>query len=325
VSSPRVSGSLEAPPNAEASGLAASRRNPGLLWITDDSGSRPEVYAVDTSGRLRGRIRLEGVSSGDWEDLATAVLDGRPYLLVADTGDNDAKRSRVFLHFIEEPSASQLSPSVPTAVRPVASLRIAYPDGPRDCEAVAIDPRERAVYLLSKRDPTPRLYRIDLPSPLRSMDVVPRLVGEVGGLPQRGQKRSDGRVMSWPTAMDFSPDGSAAAVLTYGQPVLFRRWPGEAWASALSRAPSILPPHNLPQAEAMAFSADGSALFVASEKSRSLLRYDLGPSLSLPVLGSSGAGWWWVLPAGAALLALVVFLRRHSSASEEVYVKESEE
>ncbi len=293
--------------------MAASRRNPGILWLHDDSGGKPELHAVDARGKLRGRIRLDA-SSGDWEDLAAAEIDGRAYLFLGDTGDNDAKRSKVYLHVIPEPSASELSPASSLPVKPVASFRITYPDGPRDCESVAVDPVERAVYLLSKRDPTPRLYRIDLPSPLRGGDVTPRFIGEVPNLPQRGQKRRDGRVLSWPVAMDFAPSGRLAAVLTYTQPVLFTRAGGESWASALARTPVVLPPHNLPQAEAMAFSADGSALYVASEKSRNLVRYDLAPGVSPPVPVKRGGKmarrkrtprWvWWTASLGA--VALVV-------------------
>jgi sugar lactone lactonase YvrE len=75
--------------------------------------------------------------------------------------------------------------------------------------------------------------------------------------------------------MDFSADGSAAAVLTYGHVLLFPRKDGETWAAALAREPVRLPPHNLTQAEATCFSADGRAVYVASEKTRNLLRYDL--------------------------------------------------
>lgn len=87
VAPPSVAGTLEAPPNDEASGLAASRRTPGLLWTHDDSGGQPEIYAVETGGRLRGVLRLEGIKAEDWEDLASAEFDGKAWLIVADTGD----------------------------------------------------------------------------------------------------------------------------------------------------------------------------------------------------------------------------------------------
>ncbi|MFM8619053.1 MAG: hypothetical protein ACKOE8_10045 [Opitutaceae bacterium] len=280
VAPPSVAGTLEAPPNDEASGLAASRRTPGLLWTHDDSGGQPEIYAVETGGRLRGVLRLEGIKAEDWEDLASAEFDGKAWLIVADTGDNYAKRGHTWIHLVAEPAADQLSPSRPVSERPAASLKVTYPDGPRDCESLAVDTRERALYLLSKRDPVPRLYRVDIPNPLRGATLTARFLGEVGRLPQptAAQKLVRGYLgehRAWPTAMDFSADGSAAVVLTYGHVLLFPRKEGESWAATLAREPVILPPHNLTQAEAICFSADGRGVYVASEKTRNLLRYEL--------------------------------------------------
>jgi hypothetical protein len=280
VAPPAIAGTLEAPPNDEASGLAASRRTPGLLWTHDDSGGQPEVYAVETGGRLRGVLRLEGVKNEDWEDLASAEFDGKAWLIAADTGDNYAKRSHTWIHIVAEPPADRLSPSKPVSERPAASLKLTYPDGPRDCESLAVDARERAIYLLSKRDPVPRLYRVDIPNPLRDAKLTARFLGEVGRLPQptAAQKLVRGYLgehRAWPTAMDFSADGAAAVVLTYGYVLLFPRQNGETWAAALAREPVILPPHNLTQAEAICFSADGRGVYVASEKTRNLLRYEL--------------------------------------------------
>ncbi|MCE2862841.1 MAG: hypothetical protein LW690_10340 [Opitutaceae bacterium] len=280
VAPPVTAGALEAPPNDEASGLAASRRNPGLIWTHDDSGGRPELFAVDSQGRLRGILAIEGRRNEDWEDLAAAELDGKPWLIVADTGDNFAKRPHVWVHLVAEPSADRVSPTTPINERPAASLKVTYPDGARDCESLAVDTRERAIYLLSKRDPVPRLYRVDIPSPLRDAEVTARFIGEAGRLPQptAAQKLVRGYLgehRSWPTGMDFSADGSAAVVLTYGQVLLFPRKQSETWATAFAREPVMLPPHNLTQAEATCFSVDGRAIYVASEKTRQLLRYDL--------------------------------------------------
>ena len=277
---PSVAGTLEAPPNDEASGLAASRRTPGLLWTHDDSGGQPELYAVEAGGRLRGVLRLEGVKAEDWEDLAAAEFDGKAWLIVADTGDNNAKRAHTWIHLVAEPATDRLSPSKPASERPSASLKLTYPDGPRDCESLSVDARERAIYLLSKRDPVPRLYRVDIPNPLRDSEITARFIGEVGRLPQptAAQKLVRGYLgehRAWPTAMDFSADGSAAVVLTYGHVLLFPRKDGEAWGATLAREPVLLPPHNLTQAEAICFSADGRGVYVASEKTRNLLRYEL--------------------------------------------------
>lgn len=277
---PIVAGQLAAPPNNETSGLAASRRTAGLLWVHDDSGGAPALYAVGPDGAARGTLQIGGgVKNEDWEDLAAAELDGKAWLIIADTGDNDAKRSSVRVHFVEEPAADRLAGATMLAERPAATLRIRYEDGPRDCESVAIDTRERTLYLLTKRDTPPRLYRVALPSPLGHAELTARLAGPVPHLPppspaQRRMKGPLGRNWAYPCAMDFAADGSVAVVLTYGDLLLFPRQGSEAWSAAFARPPVRLPPHQLPQAEAVCFSPDAKSIFVASETIRTLLRYE---------------------------------------------------
>ncbi len=278
-SAPVVAGKLAAPPQHETSGLAASRRSPDLLWTHDDSGASATLYAVTTTGVLRGRLQISGEKPKDWEDIATAELDGTPWLVIGDVGDNDAKRKHASLHFVPEPDPAALAAAGQLAARPAFTLKFTYEDGPRDCEAVAVDPVERAVYLVSKRTAPARLYRIALPSPLAGGTPVARFVGPVPQLanpagPPGFIGKLAGPRYAWPTALDFAPDRSAVLVLTYGEPLLFPRAPAESWAVALARPPVRLRPHGLPQAEAACFSADGRSIFVASELVADLLRYD---------------------------------------------------
>lgn len=274
---PLDAGLMAEPQSREASGLAASRRTASLLWAHDDSGGQPVLYALNAAdGSLRGKIRVGGVENIDWEDIAAFELDGRAWLLIADVGDNLGRRPRVWLHVVEEPEATTLSPVTEVVVHPHYSLQVIYEDLARDCEAVAVDAAARMVYLLSKRDPVPRLYALPL-GPAKQT-VVARHVGEVPHLPQpTALQRAVGlpsqAYRGQPSAMDFAPDGSAAVVLTYGDTLFFPRAPGESWAAALARVPIGLPSHLLPQAEAVCFSADGRAIFVCSERSLRLLRY----------------------------------------------------
>lgn len=277
---PILAGELAAPPRNEASGIAASRRNPELMWVHDDSGGKPLLYAVGPTGALRGTLQIGGgVKNEDWEDIAATELDGKSWLVIGDVGDNDAKRRHVELHFIEEPAADRLADVSPLAERPAATLRLTYEDGQRDCEAIAVDAGERAVYLLTKRDTPPRLYRVAIPSPLRHADVTARFVGILPHLPQPTAAQAAikghlGKRRAQPCAMDFAPDGSAAVVLTYGDVLVFPRRSGEPWAEALGRPPMRLPGHELPQAEAAGFSSDGRRIYVASEGTRKWVRYD---------------------------------------------------
>lgn len=275
---PVNAGKLEAPPKKEASGLAVSRRTSDLLWTHDDSGGDAALYAVDTQGRRRGTLRILGVENKDWEDLASFEKDGKAWLLIADTGDNDAKRDTVRLHVVEEPASTQLFPTEETHARPAYTIRLRYEDGSRDCEAVAVDATEGFVYLLTKRETPPRLYRVPLGAP-REKTVTARFLAPIPTI--IGQTELDafvkhlvGKKFSWPTAMDFSADGRAAVVLTYGEPLVYTREAREAWTDAFKRSPTRLLFHGLPQAEAVCFSRDGKSIYIASEQTTALVRYD---------------------------------------------------
>jgi hypothetical protein len=278
--SPVEAGQMAEPRNREASGLAGSRRADALLWTHNDSGGEPVLFALGADGAKRGQLRLDGIAAVDWEDLASFTLDGRSWLLVADTGDNFARRESVVLHVIEEPDPTTLAPAGELGVRPAYSIPFIYEDGARDCEAVAVDPVERAVWLLTKRDVPARLYRLPLQPASVDMPAAARFVGFVRHLPQpdfmqKLVQTPTSALRGMPTAMDFTPDGTAAAVLIYGNLLLFPRAAGESWTDALTRKPVHLPDHGLSQAEAVCFSADGRHLFVCSERTGLLLRYDL--------------------------------------------------
>ena len=57
------------PALVEASGLVASRAQPGLLWAHNDSGGAPEVFAIGEDGSDRG-WSVAGAAARDWEDMA---------------------------------------------------------------------------------------------------------------------------------------------------------------------------------------------------------------------------------------------------------------
>jgi hypothetical protein len=276
---PIEAGELGAPPKLETSGLAASRRNPGVLWTHDDSGGASALYAVKTTGAKLGTLQIKGAKNEDWEDLASYELAGKSWLLIADTGDNDAKRATVMLHVVEEPLIDASKSEGDWSARPTRTIRLRYEDGPRDCESVAVDVAGRAVYLLTKREDVKRLYRVELEPKDANAVSIARHVGLISQLPQptsaqRGIKGYLGRRRAEVTAMDFTADSTAAVVLTYGDLWMFVRRAQEPWADTFARAPVALPGHGLIQAEAACFSSDGQQIYVAAENDRSLMRYD---------------------------------------------------
>ena len=284
---PLAVGRITHPASKETSGLAASHRANDLLWTHNDSGGQPALYAIGTDGHLRGTVRVTGLKNIDWEDLASFELDGQAWLLIADTGDNKGNRNNCALYVIAEPDPATLSPDQELPATVAWRLPVVYPDGSHDCEAVAVDAREETIFLLTKRTEPPAIYSMALRLPISGGPVpAAERIARLTGIPkptasQKMLPTPTGRFRAYTTAMDISPDRSTVAVLTYGDVLIFPRRPGEPWAAVFSRAPEILAPHGLPQAEALCFSRDGRSLYVTGEmKSPRLLRYELPAKVS---------------------------------------------
>ena len=270
-----AAGRLEDSSIREASGIARSQREPGVLWVINDSGAREYLYAVDATGTSLGRTELKKSSNKDWEDLASFELDGEPYLMVADIGDNDARHKSRRLYFLKEPASGKKSTTVDWDV----SFR--YPDGPRDAEAAAVDIENERVLILSKRDIPPALYEV----PLRTDDddkVTATWLGTIAGLPAPSRRDVEfaPRTKDWhwqPSAMDISDDNRAAVVLTYRAVYYFLRRPGQDWYDAFNTEPIRIGLGNFVNAEAVAFANDRRTVVVTGENRNSLLlRVDLG-------------------------------------------------
>lgn len=261
----------------EASGLACSARRDGLLWVHNDSGAKARIYAIDDTGKSLGRIRLEKADNDDWEDMASFRFEDKPYLLVADTGDNDADRDDIRLYIVAEPDlAEDDRPEMMASW----TIEFSYEDGPRDTEAVAVDIDGNRALLLTKRDIPPRLYEVRI-IPQTDAPVVARFLGTIDTLPRPSARDVEfaPRTDNWhwqPTAMDILPDGSALAVLTYSAVYYYSRMPGEDWVAALARPPLRLGIEDIRDAEALAFCAGGPSIFVTTEKKHApLVRIDL--------------------------------------------------
>ena len=125
----------------EASGLAISRRQTGLLWTHNDSGNATDLFAIDPSGTLKGRVRLP-IRTRDWEDVSSGPCPSGDCLFIADIGDNGGSRKNVLLFRIPEPA-----PDARQTARP-ETFTLTYPDGPHDAEALFV--AESRVFIVTK-------------------------------------------------------------------------------------------------------------------------------------------------------------------------------
>lgn len=249
----------------EVSGIAASRRHPGHFYVHNDSGDRPRVFVLDEHGHVAAELRLAGARAVDWEDIAMRppAGEGRPWrVVVADIGDNKARRPSVQLYWFDEPAELSVTATEVAA----ESLELRYPDGPTNAEGLAIDPQTGDAYIFAKDERKPRVYRLSAPWPSDG-PATPTLLTDLT-LP--GAVLPPDRLI---TAADFSPDGSQIAVRTYVNGWIWTRSSpsddGAAprdWVRILAQPPQRLVLAAEPQGEALAFSPDGQRLLTISEK-----------------------------------------------------------
>jgi hypothetical protein len=258
----------------EASGRARSHLISDRLWAVNDHGSKPRLFAFGSDGKAHGSVSLSHAENFDWEDLASFEHDGKPWLLIADIGDNEARRTHCTLYLVEEPAVLRRQ-----KLKPAREIRFAYPDGSLDAESVAVDITDDSILILAKRTVPARLYRVPLHGDDERTYIAERL-GDVASIPQPSQLEIDRALadQSWhwqPTAMDIAPDGSLLAILTYQGAYLYVREPVERWLDALQKSPVRLDIGGIELAEAVAFGNRNGSLFVTVEGRRPpLYRFD---------------------------------------------------
>src|SRR6267378_7379326 len=208
---------FQSPRLVESSGVAVSRAYPGVLWTHNDSGDGPYLYATDLRGTDRGALLVPGADAVDWEDISLGPCpvvfspQASACVYLADTGDNLEFRPFVTVYAVPEPAPPERASDTSGTTSAPAVLRLRYPDGAHDVEAVYVSPRDTAVYLVSKgatRGSAIRVYRVDrrawptrdtasdivVATLVQTLDIRPN--SEAGRVVTAGAVRSDGRLVA---------------------------------------------------------------------------------------------------------------------------------
>jgi len=244
----------------EASGLASSRLNSGVLWVHNDSGDQPRVFAVNRRGKLLGTYLLNGAAAVDWEDMATGPAPGGgSYLYLADIGDNSARRMSVHIYRVPEPSVNAEQDPVTRTLSGVVDFEFVYEDGPRDAESFMVDPLTGDFYVVSKREILGnRLYRAIAPNAARTNRFL-----QVATFPFTGA-----------TGGDISPDGLQVLIRRYSNAGLAataatywsRPDASVSLVELLKQPGQILPLAQEVQGESIAFSTGAPGFYTTTER-----------------------------------------------------------
>ncbi|HWP65393.1 MAG TPA: hypothetical protein VNO26_05720 [Candidatus Limnocylindria bacterium] len=245
----------------ELSGLAASRRHPGVYWAHNDSGNGFELFAMREDGTLVAQVPLTGGTNVDAEDLAVGPCQrarAESCIYLGDVGDNLERREELVVYEVVEP---QTLTERPLAAR---ALPFRYADRPHNAEALLVDPDDARLYLVTKEiDSLGALYRID--------DLGPGRVGRAVRL----------HGLSAPAGFDglttggaVHPSGTRVLVRTYTQVWEYRGRPEQSLGAILATTPVAVPDATQPQGEAVTYTPDGRGYLLASELAAPIYRVD---------------------------------------------------
>lgn len=250
----QIKGPVESDDITEASGMDTGMRNPDVLWINNDSGDLPRVFAAGTDGKHLGICKIENAGNRDWEDIAAGPGpdDNTGYIYIADIGDNEAVYDLKYIYRIPEPEVSSQKPTDIISVK-ADVIRFMYPDGRRDAETILIDPLKKDIYIVSKREKNVRVYLAEYPQPLDKTITLKRvatlpLTNIVGG--------------------DISNNGSEIILKDYDFVYYWKRTAKQTIAEALLNNKFFTLPYKREiQGESICWSYNADGYYTVSEES----------------------------------------------------------
>ena len=261
-----ISSIFKTPELDEISGIQAGT---GTDFFVHNDEGKALLHVVRLNGQHVAAIKIKDAKNRDWEDIARIQRDDGNLLVMGDIGDNKNHHKSIRLYFVAEPVADQ-DDHYPGKIKLRHELKARFPDGPRDCEAMAYDPFSKQILFLSKRDRPPRLYALPIETALGQDKVELEFLAEVPTFrpptPKDdllGGKR--GRWVSQPTGMDISSDGKHLAVITYRSLYLWSRKGEESWAEVFQKVPTeFIGPPGLHD-EAVTFGHHEGEVYVTTE------------------------------------------------------------
>jgi len=249
----------------ESSGVAKSRRNPGVVWTHNDSGNSARIFGLLPEKGVVATIRLASAPVLDWEDIAVGPCPWHletPCVFVGDIGDNFRVRSSVAVIVFEEPDLNARRDAHFETDWSAAKLR--YPSGAANAEALAVT-ESGDVLIVTKRDGVPaqvfRVPRADLAAGLHGPPVVMHPYGTV-------EVRWNAEV----TAATWSERGELV-VRTYYE-IFFWHREGDGWSQS---RPSCFVGHAGQLGEGLEEVRDG-VLYLSREATR-----DAPPTIDLAI------------------------------------------
>lgn len=244
---------------SEISGIIPSSFQKGNFWVHNDSGDKAQVYLIGSNARLKATVRLEGVNVVDCEDIAKTVIDNKPYLILADIGNNLRNREVLSLYLFPEPNLNDSIKSISIPNEKIQKIDFKYSDKKRDAEAIFVDQQKQEIFIVSKRDfhSTVFSFPLSATSSEKLITLSPQLK-----LP-----------FTFVTSADMSSDGKFILIKNLTSVFLWERNLNDSVIQTLATSFKEIPYEVEPQGEAICFDAEGNFFYTISEKALGLESY----------------------------------------------------
>jgi hypothetical protein len=237
----------------EVSGIEM-KTNSDTIWMINDSGNTPRVYAVNIEGEIVRTVKLDAKNK-DWEDL---TFDSQGNLYIGNFGNNYSKRKNLAILKV-----SDLSASKEETVK-VEKISFSYEDQTNfppkkkrlyfDCESLIHF--NDSLYLFTKSRVKgdfgqTNLYKI----PAKKGNHVAKKISSFNTCPE---------FTCWITAADISPDGKKVVLLTSNSVWLFENFKDDDFFSGTATQLDL---GFDSQKESICFK-DNNTLYITDERSR---------------------------------------------------------
>jgi hypothetical protein len=251
TNSPKVS-NLNVDDLDEVSGMGASYLFPGHLWLMEDSGTEPKIDLIRQDGTYARKVTFGG-RNRDWEDMAVAPgpVDGKKYIYIGETGDNNAIYKDYYIYRFEEPSGTHVSQ--------YETIHFRYPNGESyDAETIMVDPWTKDIFVITKNQLNVRVYRLAYPQNTNGLNEA-EFLGTIKYF----------LVVSG----DVSEDGTEVLLKSYSTLYYWKRKEGETLMDVLKRSHDMTVPYVLePQGESVCWSANADGYYTISEKGENMTK-----------------------------------------------------
>lgn len=268
----QAEGRLQSKEMDETSGIVASTINPDVYYVHNDSGDTSRFFAMNHEGKLLSTIYFKGNGHrngiDDFEDIAVGPgpVKGKSYVYLGDIGDNSSNKKYITIYRAPESKTwgkDSLDHIDPTPVH------LIYPDGPKDAEAMMVDPVEKLLYIVTKRGDTVGVYTA--PLTFKAKDTI-RMTFRTklffAGI----------KPFKWITAADISKKGDQILVKSYEKVYYWRRKLNEPAWRAMQQPARELKYKQEKQGEAIGFTPDGKGYYTTSEGVYAPVYYYEAPS-----------------------------------------------